>query len=125
MIKNLKAIAAAFVCIAMLNGQTPAARSKGRNKAMGHEGQLVWGAAIDDFGHRQRVYFTYSPGHGLSDVDFHPITAGSWKQMKSPSGDAVSYLQVVKETTVSQLEEVIGHIAEQGGYKTIVVSVGQ
>lgn len=90
---------------------------------MSQEGQLIWNAAGVDFGNRQRVDFMYTPGNGLSDIDFHPITAREWKAMKSPTADAIAYLQVSKETTVSQLEEVIRQIQEKGGYKTVGITV--
>ena len=126
MIRSLKWIAGAIALTALLHGQAPAAKTKGKDiTAMSEEGQLVWHAGRDDFGYRQKVYFMYSPGHGLSDIDFHPVTAREWKAMKSPTPDAVAYLQVVKETAVPQLLEVVRHIAEQGGYKTIVINVGQ
>jgi predicted NodU family carbamoyl transferase len=109
----------------MLAGQQTATRAKGKNvKTMNQEVQLIWNAVEDGFENRRQVEFMYSPGNGLTDIDFHPITALEWKAMKSPTADAIARLQVVKETTVPQLQEVIRQIAEKGGYKTIVTTVG-
>ena len=109
----------------MLPAQPTATRAKGKNdKIMSQEVQLTWNAAGDSFENRQHVEFLYRPGHGLTDVDFHSITAREWNAMKAPAADTVARLQVTKETTIRQVEEVIGQIAEKGGYKTIVVSVG-
>ncbi len=91
---------------------------------MNQELQLIWNAATEAFENRQQIEFAYSPGHGLTDGDFHSITAREWKAMKSPAADAVARLQVAKETTVPQLEDVIRQIAEKGGYKTVVATVG-
>lgn len=90
---------------------------------MSQEVQLIWNAAGEDFGNRQQVYFMYNPGRGLTDIDFHPITARQWPAMKSRTPDAIARLQVIKETTAAQLQEVILQIAEKGGYKTVVISV--
>jgi hypothetical protein len=106
-------------------GQTLVARTKGKSVPMHQEVQLIWNADGDNFEHRRQVYFIYSPGHGLTDIDFHSITAREWNAMKSPTEDAVARLQVAKETTVPQVAEVIRQIAEKGGYKTVVITVGQ
>ena len=124
-IRGLRLLAAAVIVSRMLVGQPTAARTKGENiKPMNQEMQLIWNATADNFQNRRQVYFTYTPGHGLTDIDFHSITAREWKAMKSPSADAVARLQVGKETTVVQVEEVIRQIEEKGGYKTVVVTVG-
>src|SRR5260370_1076253 len=124
MIRNLRPITLALVFSAMLAAQPPAAGATGKSvKPMSQEVQLIWNADGVDFGNRQQVYFMYNPGRGLTDIDFHPITARDWRAMKSPTADAVARLQVVKETTAAQLQEVILHIAEKGGYKTVVITV--
>jgi hypothetical protein len=111
---------------AMLAGQTTTARAKGKSvKPMNQEVQLIWSAAGDNFEHRRSVYFMYSPGHGLTDIDFHSITARDWNAMKSPTEDAIARLQVTNETTVPQVQEVIRQIAEKGGYRTVVITAGQ
>lgn len=92
---------------------------------MNQEVNLVWTATGENFEHRPQVDFMYSPGHGLTDIDFHSITAREWPAMKSPAPNAIARLQVVKETTIVQVEEVVRQVAEKGGYKTVVVSVGQ
>jgi hypothetical protein len=128
MIRSLKpATAVAVLVSAMLAGQQPtAARTKGKSvKPMSQEVQLIWNAAGDNFENRQQVYFMYSPGHGLSDIDFHAITDRNWNAMKSPAPNAVARLQVTKETTVPQADEVVHRIAEKGGYRTVVVTVAQ
>src|SRR5579872_313981 len=122
MIRSLKAAMAATILLGVLAGQPSEPKEKS-NKPMNQELQLVWTAAGDNLERRRQVHFVYSPGVGLSDLDFHPITDRNWKSMKSPSPDAVARLQVTKQTTVPQLDEVIRHIAEKGGYGTVVVSL--
>src|ERR1700761_6524386 len=108
MIRNLRPIALALVYSAMLAGQPPPSSTKGNSvKPMNQEIQLLWSAAAENFGNRQQVYFMYNPGRGLTDIVFPPITAREWAAMKSPTADAVARLQVVKETTAAQLQEVI------------------
>jgi hypothetical protein len=126
MIPSLKLVAIAAIAGTILAGQPTAARTKGKSvKPMNQEVQLIWNSAGENFENRQQVYFMYSPGHGLSDIDFHPITDREWKAMKSPTPDAVARLQVTKATTVPQVDEVIHRIAEKGGYRTVVVTVAQ
>ncbi len=87
--------------------------------------ELVWSVTGENLESRQQVHFGFSPGYGLTDIDFHRITASEWPAMKSPTADAVAILQVVAGTPISQVEEVVRQIAERGGYKTVVVTVGQ
>ena len=126
MIRGLKQLCVAAMFSVILVGQTPAARTKAESvKPMNQETQLIWSAAGDTFENRRPVYFMYSPGHGLTDIDFHSITARDWNAMKSPTEDAVARLQVTKETTVPQVQEVIRQIAEKGGYRTVVITVSR
>ncbi len=126
MIGSPKMLAVASLFSVMLAGQTSATRTQAESaKPMNERVELVWSAAQEKFGGRQQVHFGFSPGYGLTDVDFHLITAREWPAMKSPTADAVAMLQVVEGTPIFQVEEIVRQIAERGGYKTVVVTVGQ
>lgn len=125
MIRSLKPLRIAAIVSTMLALQPTIAQSSGKSmENMNQELRLTWNASGEGLENRRVVDFMYSPGHGLTDIDFHSITARDWPTMKSPTPDAVARLQVSKETTVVQLQEVIAQIAEKGGYKTVVASVG-
>ena len=124
MIPNLKQIAAAAMLLGLFAGKRAPQMGGEKIKPMNHEIQLIWTATVADLEHRREIYFIFSPGHGLTDIDFHPITAREWPVMKSPTVDAVARLQVTKETTVAQLQEVIRQLADKGGYKTVITTVG-
>src|SRR5882724_7496279 len=97
MIRSLKVLAVALVFSMMLASQKTATRTKGETiKHMNQPLELVWSAAGGDFEHRRRVYFGFSPGQGLTDIDFHSITAREWPAMKSPTADSIAMLQVVE-----------------------------
>lgn len=83
---------------------------------------ICWNANAESFENRHEVYFMFTPGNGLTDIDFHSITAREWPSMKSPSPDAVAQLQVAKETSMAEIEEVVRQIAEKGGYQTINIT---
>lgn len=71
---------------------------------------------------RQRVFFSYSPGHGLTDIDFHSITPINWDTMKTSDPNTIASLEVAPQTTPAQLEMVKKEISEVGGYKIIEVT---
>ena len=126
MIRSLKQLAGVLVFSMMLASQTTTTQPIGEKvKNMNQRVELVWNATAENFGNRRRVDFMFSPAHGLTDIDFHSITAREWAAMKSPTEDAVAMLQVVEGTPISQVKEVVRQIAEKGGYKTVVVTVGQ
>ena len=126
MIRSLEMLAIVLVASTELGMQTAASRTKGESvNHMNQPIELVWNAAGENFEHRRRVNFMFSPVHGLTDIDFHSITAREWPAMKSPTLDAAAMLQVVEGTPILQVEGVVRQIAEKGGYRTVVVTVGQ
>jgi hypothetical protein len=83
--------------------------------------QILWFSAGKDCKSRRVVDFVYSSKLGLSDIDFHIVTAQGWKAMKCPSPDAVARVEVQPQTTVAELEEVVRTIKTKGGYETIEI----
>ena len=90
---------------------------------MNEEGQLLWTAVPQKFGTRHVVSFSYSPVLGLSDIDFHQITAKDWRVMKSPAADAVARLVVPPELSISALHDAIALLHTKGGYATVQVLI--
>lgn len=126
MIRSPKMLAIALLFSTALTNQKTSTGTKGEGiKHMNQSLELVWSATRENFEQRRQVDFGFSPVHGLTDIDFHSITAREWPAMKTPTPDAVAMLQVVEGTPISQVEEVVRQIAEKGGYKTVVVTVGQ
>jgi len=90
---------------------------------MSEEGQLLWGSVPRTFEGRRVVDFSYSPVLGLSDADFHQVTARNWDAMKSPAPDSVARLDVPPDLTMQQLQEAITLLRSKGGYRTIEIVV--
>ena len=88
---------------------------------MNPSGQLVWMSNPRSFDDRRKVYFAFSPGFGLTDIDFHPITNKNWQYMTAPSPDAVAMLEVPAEATMAQLNAAVQTIATKGGYLLIAL----
>jgi hypothetical protein len=87
------------------------------------EGQLLWSSVPQTFGSRRTVDFSYSTVLGLSDADFHQITARDWGAMKSPAPDAVAILDVSSNLTIQQLREAIDLLSSKGEYRTVEIIV--
>lgn len=125
MTPKLKMLAVPLLSFVVLAGQTTATREKGEGVNHMNKIELVWNATGEKFEHRRQVDFMFSPVHGLTDIDFHSITAREWPAMKSPTADAVAMLQVVEGTPIGQVAELVRQIADKGGYQTVVVTIGQ
>jgi hypothetical protein len=87
------------------------------------EGQLLWASVPQTFEGRRTVDFSYSPVLGLSDADFHQVTARDWGAMKSPAPDAVAILDVSADLTMQQLREAIALLSSKGEYRTVEIVV--
>jgi hypothetical protein len=90
---------------------------------MSSKGQLLWNATPQNFDGKPEVEFSYSPGLGLADADFHPVAARDWHAMKSPSPDAVATLEVPADLTLAQLQPALELISSKGSYRTIEIVV--
>lgn len=85
-------------------------------------GHLSWMEAVPLLT-GDRVYFSFDPSVGLTDMDFHVITANGWKAMKSPGPDAVAEVEVAPQTTADQIRAVIDELSRRGGYTHIEIDV--
>jgi hypothetical protein len=87
------------------------------------QGKIIWKSKAEDLETYSQVYFFFSPGGGLRDLDFHLITGEGWKTMKAPSLNVVARLQVSPKTSIAEIHDVISLIHNMGGYQTIEISV--
>ena len=88
---------------------------------MNTSGQLLWFATPFDFGKRTQVRFSFGPGTGLTDADFHPVTDRNWPAMTSPAPDAIAVVEVPSSATMAQVDAAIQTIAAKGRYRFIEV----
>jgi hypothetical protein len=69
----------------------------------------------------ERVYFSFDPAVGLTDVDFHLITGRAWEKMKSPSSSAVAEVEISPQTSAEQIIKIVDTLSRLGGYKQIEI----
>jgi hypothetical protein len=103
-----------------LAGQHSLINQKGKLR-MSEQNRLTWSASAPANSDEQ-VYFSYKPGLGLMDIDFHPITERNWAAMRSPSPRSIAKLDVSRNITLDQLEKVLRALSEKGGYRTVEIS---
>ena len=113
--------------VAILLAQSAAkpAKKEVRKSMSQSQGQFVWVSTPENYAERPQVHFSFGPGTGLMDVDFHPVTDKNWKAMASPSPQAVALLEVPASVNMTQLGAAIKAITTKGGYRLIEVRVRQ
>lgn len=92
---------------------------------MTQSGQLLWLSTPGDYANRLQVRFSFDPGTGLTDVDFHAITDRNWAAMVSPSPDAVAVLEAPAGATLAQLHAALKTLAVKGQYRFVEVLMRQ